>query len=292
MKKHLLFLILLLNLSYQSKAQTVDTLMVHNWGYGGSSGYYINNILGEGGGGCMAFGNWSGPAIMVAIIDSCTGQPWNNLNVDHGNWNLYCVYPVCAPDYYVCRQRAENYFVYSFNDTLSFSRLHEWIRDSVPDNDLILIYSWTTYSYSNSPQALNNLIYELGCPAWPAPDSVPFTYFVKKGQTSVMDTIVVGASPLDSAFLTVTFTTGADCPVGISEIDKETDGVISPNPAHDNFTINITGELKIYDVTGRLVKEQTVNRKQEIVNCILNAGIYFVQVRDGKKVHTQKLIVE
>jgi hypothetical protein len=65
-----------------------------------------------------------------------------------------------------------------------------------------------------------------------------------------------------------------------------------PNPVRDRFIINTTGELEIYDVTGRLVERQMLNRKQEIINCKLNAGIYLVQVKDGEKVFTGKLVVE
>jgi hypothetical protein len=67
---------------------------------------------------------------------------------------------------------------------------------------------------------------------------------------------------------------------------------IFPNPSHDQFSVNLTGELKIYDVTGRLVQSQTVSRKQETVHCKLNAGLYFVTVADGAKLFTQKLVIE
>jgi hypothetical protein len=80
--------------------------------------------------------------------------------------------------------------------------------------------------------------------------------------------------------------------VGIEDITKSSELGLYPNPAHNNFTVNHTGELKIYDVTGRLAQSQTVNRKQETVHCELNAGLYFVTVEDGAKLFTQKLVIE
>jgi len=103
------------------------------------------------------------------------------------------------------------------------------------------------------------------------------------------------------ALMEYTLTTNSDYIAMTSTNNCQTVGVESvfsssiplyPNPAHENFTINITGELKIYDMTGRLVKEQTVNGKQETVNCKLNAGIYCVKVTAGTKQFTQKLVIE
>jgi hypothetical protein len=72
-----------------------------------------------------------------------------------------------------------------------------------------------------------------------------------------------------------------------------------PNPTNGYFTItfnnlsSITSQLQITDLTGRIMHEQTItNQNSETINLSLPAGIYFVQVRDGEKVDTQKLIVE
>jgi hypothetical protein len=82
---------------------------------------------------------------------------------------------------------------------------------------------------------------------------------------------------------------------------------IYPNPAHNTFTISIdgqssmvngstgspTGQLKIYDVTGRMVHEQTIrNQESEIRNLNLSPGVYLVRVEMGEKVRQQKLVVE
>jgi hypothetical protein len=75
-------------------------------------------------------------------------------------------------------------------------------------------------------------------------------------------------------------------------IEEPSSIILYPNPASDNFTVNMSGELRIYDVMGRVVKVERLNRKQQTVNCKLNAGIYFVSVVDQKKSFCQKIIIE
>ena len=51
-------------------------------------------------------------------------------------------------------------------------------------------------------------------------------------------------------------------------------------------------ELKIYDVMSRVVYQQLLNTKYEILNTHLSPGIYFVKVSDGKSMSTQKVVIE
>jgi uncharacterized repeat protein (TIGR01451 family) len=87
-------------------------------------------------------------------------------------------------------------------------------------------------------------------------------------------------------------------PASVAEI-KNAAMMIYPNPARHSFTVSSGGdmalhhaELKIYDVTGRAVYGQTLNSKQEMVNCNLTTGLYFVKVYAGRNVFTQKLVIE
>jgi uncharacterized repeat protein (TIGR03803 family) len=89
--------------------------------------------------------------------------------------------------------------------------------------------------------------------------------------------------------------------IGIDEINSP-ENIISiyPNPAHNTFTILLneesgigSWELKIYDMTGRMVHEQTIrNQESEIRNLNLSPGVYLVRVEVGEKVRQQKLVVE
>jgi hypothetical protein len=87
-----------------------------------------------------------------------------------------------------------------------------------------------------------------------------------------------------------------DFALDISEI-KDYSFSISPNPAHDNFTITLNrqihnGELKIYDVTGREIMEQKIHSQLSTVNCLFAQGIYFlVVVMDGERV-VKKIVKE
>jgi hypothetical protein len=181
----------------------LSQLLVKNKGDAAISEYYLNNVLAESGGGCTGFFHPSLASVMVSVIDSLTLLPMNNENKDHGQWNKFYDYPNTL--YYTCRNRPENYFIYSLaNDAASFSRLFEWIRDSVADGNYVLMYSWTTWSWqTNANTSLDSLMNYLGNTTWPPPDGVPFSYVVKKGRTSVLNTAVYGSSTPDSANLSV-----------------------------------------------------------------------------------------
>jgi hypothetical protein len=284
-----LLLLLLVGISFQSFSQNYDTLNVRNQGDASISEYYLNNILAEAGGGCTGFGHPTGSAVMVAVIDSCTWQPWNNENVDHGHWNQYWDFPY--PPTYICRNRSENYFIYSLNNPTSFSSLYHWMHDTVPDGNYVLIYSWLTWSWqSNNNQYLDSLISYLGCPSWPPNDSVPFTFFVQKGEPWNIDTLVTGSTPTDLANLIVGVLN--DCPVGIDEISGGNYAVMYPTPAHDNFTLNIPGELSIYDITGRLVLKQYALADSRIDCRSFPKGVYLVNLNNRNKIFNQKLVIE
>jgi hypothetical protein len=81
-----------------------------------------------------------------------------------------------------------------------------------------------------------------------------------------------------------------NCPSGCDLItvvnnisEKNISITISPNPAHDNFTITLNreihnGELKIYDVAGRMVMEEKLHSQISSINCQLSSGLYFLKV--------------
>jgi hypothetical protein len=70
---------------------------------------------------------------------------------------------------------------------------------------------------------------------------------------------------------------------------------ISPNPAHNSFTITSpfqNAELEIYNMLGVEVYSKTLNTKPQTLNPNLSAGIYFVKVSDGEQVIVEKLVIE
>src|SRR6185436_3078769 len=74
---------------------------------------------------------------------------------------------------------------------------------------------------------------------------------------------------------------------------------ITPNPATNNFTITFPniinkGSLEIYNVLGKKVFESTIFNvsQKEIHLKNIEAGIYFVKVKDGEKEYCKKLVIE
>jgi hypothetical protein len=84
--------------------------------------------------------------------------------------------------------------------------------------------------------------------------------------------------------------------LGIDETDASNDFNIFPNPANDEFVVESAEpgekEIAIYDVTGRIVHEQKSNQQSTVIFNQLASGIYFVEIKTGNKVHTEKLIIE
>lgn len=101
------------------------------------------------------------------------------------------------------------------------------------------------------------------------------------------------------------FTTGA-WPVASTEIKELENWKLQPNPAPNGMDVvisaqtidNFTGDVSIYDVTGRLVHTQakvqfyTGDNSVKISTNDLSAGMYMVQIKSHTGVSTQKLVIE
>ncbi len=81
---------------------------------------------------------------------------------------------------------------------------------------------------------------------------------------------------------------------GIEETDV-TKLSVYPNPAHNFLNVECpmqNAELKMYDMTGRIVLEEELHSPLSTVNCPLSTGIYLVRVEAGDKVWQEKVVVE
>jgi hypothetical protein len=91
-----------------------------------------------------------------------------------------------------------------------------------------------------------------------------------------------------------------DCAVSTTELLLESTLLeIYPNPSLNTFTISfngqlsmIHGQLKIFDVTGRVVHEQNLTSAHQQISNYFESGIYFVKVATDEKVYSQKLVKE
>jgi len=83
----------------------------------------------------------------------------------------------------------------------------------------------------------------------------------------------------------------------VSVRDEETFSVkVYPNPARDYLHIsNIQpgSEISLYDITGKRTMYKVMETSTETINTsMLPSGLYFVKVRNGSGVQTEKLILE
>jgi photosystem II stability/assembly factor-like uncharacterized protein len=88
--------------------------------------------------------------------------------------------------------------------------------------------------------------------------------------------------------------------VGMDEMNTDINLNVYPNPTNEEVTITINGkksisktELTIYNLVGEKIYSENLTAIVTKLNTEpFSAGIYFVRVRDGEKVYTQKLVVE
>jgi hypothetical protein len=87
--------------------------------------------------------------------------------------------------------------------------------------------------------------------------------------------------------------------IGIGELHDSSEWLVYPNPAHNTFTLSfngqssmVDGQLTIYDVMGRIVHQKILTSAHQQIENSFTPGIYFVRVQAGKKVFTEKLVVE
>ena len=84
----------------------------------------------------------------------------------------------------------------------------------------------------------------------------------------------------------------------VNEIEIDNSNFIYPNPSNGNFTISLANSLnnvsiEIYNILGEKIFQENVNttslKRINLTN--ISRGLYFVNVYDGQKKYTRKLIV-
>jgi hypothetical protein len=91
---------------------------------------------------------------------------------------------------------------------------------------------------------------------------------------------------------------GSD-PSGIDELSARNGFIISPNPAHENFKITLDkmafvdkSLLSIYNIFGEKIYQKMIKSEEENISGLFMPGIYFVSINNGKKIISQKIIIE
>ncbi len=94
-------------------------------------------------------------------------------------------------------------------------------------------------------------------------------------------------------------------PTGVDNYESANDFKVYPNPAHNILNVEMLsevghplgqsalgGQLKIYDVMGRVVFSTTLNSKLQTLNLNCASGLYLMKVEAGDKVWQEKVVVE
>jgi len=88
-----------------------------------------------------------------------------------------------------------------------------------------------------------------------------------------------------------------DPSVGVNEVENNLGLRVFPNPSNEviNISINkeVSASLTLLDVSGKVVKTQALNGISTSINTAsLNSGVYFVTIKDGTSVSTQKVVIK
>ena len=121
------------------------------------------------------------------------------------------------------------------------------------------------------------------------------TTVVEMVETRALDKLIVAGTHGNGVF---TANTPADPAIGIAPNTTTNNNLmVYPNPAVSQITIsctalaNTTANLMLYNTAGSLVHSQTVSQGNAVVSVAhLPAGVYYVQLSDGKRSFTQKVV--
>jgi hypothetical protein len=132
----------------------------------------------------------------------------------------------------------------------------------------------------------------------------------------INDSIYAAWGDVRNGYLNIYFTKTSDSTgfgSGVVQITSEDDELffVYPNPVKKDGLINIClkkaiyGEMEVYNESGEKVYSQqlsaaadpsfggqTPNSKLQTINCKLNSGIYFIDIKEKNKTQIKKIIVE
>jgi hypothetical protein len=230
------------------------------------------------------------PAIIIAVIDSGTCEPWNTCDRNFGQANTFTPNGPCGPGVTgtgSCRNRTENYFIFRFNDSTQMAAMAAMLN-SVPAGYYILAYTWFTYPYSQVP-VFTNAFQNLGGQLINfLADSYPYIFFIQKGNPgSLIETLATTANSQ------ITLTATLNCTsIGIDEMENYAFELF-PNPVSQNLILRLENisdfKCAVINITGQIVIEQT---DSFIDVSMLAPGIYCVNLFSGEKKFTSRFIKE
>jgi len=126
------------------------------------------------------------PAFNVAVFDSLTLVPWKT---NRGNFG--------ARDCPVCHSAGDvvlDYFAFTSSDASQRNAMISMLKDSVPNGDYILLFTWGTGHFASIDDNFVNFFKTQGSKQIEnlrtSGDSKPYIFFIKKGSPETMQEIV------------------------------------------------------------------------------------------------------
>ncbi len=250
---------------------------------------------------------------------------WEEGNNTTGTFNL-CAYEVTPPANNVCLgavniavdSTCENNLV-TIDGSETYSKIANpgcaayyggdlWYKVTIPASKTVVIQSSSNSSIDDTGMAVyttntdcDNLTF-LECNDDGNIDSEGFEE-ITLAEQEVGSVIYVRVWEYDNNY-TGDFNICAFDPLAMGISNTETDNLfnIFPNPAKTVVTIKLqesidgsSNRVKIYDILGKLVSHAQIefeNKVSQLDVSGLNRGIYFIQLNNGQKTSTKKLIIE
>lgn len=87
-----------------------------------------------------------------------------------------------------------------------------------------------------------------------------------------------------------------DCAiVNVPELEK-TNPTVYPNPATNNFTVNLgndeKADIQLFNIVGQMVYSETISGTAQVNVANLHSGVYMLKVNQNGKVYTTKVVVK
>ena len=82
----------------------------------------------------------------------------------------------------------------------------------------------------------------------------------------------------------------------IQNLTQQQNSIIYPNPAQNNFTIELSSnekhQLQLFDISGKQILSQSISGTTTIEASLLENGVYFIQLKNSSGASTKKIIVQ
>ncbi len=127
----------------------------------------------------------------------------------------------------------------------------------------------------------------------------PTAYNVCGGTTCTVYVGMASTACCGSSVGTATVFVPMASPSSITEVKDSYDFILSPNPGNGRLSLELprgfsSSEIKIYDTSGKLVFEDTVEGIKKDIETELKNGIYFVCIlnREDKQKIIRKIVIQ